>query len=116
MADVKRLPKRFLRMCEVYRLFATDYTKADFSEKSARELYEKETFGHGREVDEWNGFAIGLSWMNVTVAAWLKALAEKTWPKLLLIQELYDDPKFANFHWWLDDAVKKPYERKMRQQ
>ena len=69
----------------------------DFSEERKIEMYAHETFG--APMTKGNGYALGKSWMGVTVSMWKEDL--KSWQ--LFKPELYADPKFP--HWWLDAVL-----------
>ena len=80
-----RIGKNWLKMSEIYKRFA-EYPKADFSEAAAVEMYRHETYGDS-VVSEWNGFALGKKWMDVTIAMWKEDI-----PKgLLAVDELRID-------------------------
>jgi hypothetical protein len=85
-------------MCEVYRLFTTDWEHLlDFSDEAMGEMFVAES--HGGIVSQLNGFSHGKKWLNVTVAMWKDDI--KNWT--LFKEDLYDD-KFP--HWWLDSVFK----------
>lgn len=92
------LTKRFMRMCEVYQLFAKDWRSThSFTDEMRIELFNHES--HGLPVSKLNGFALGKSWLNVNVAMW-KEDFERGY---LFKEELYRDEQFP--HWWLDSVL-----------
>lgn len=94
----RKLPDGFLRLCEVYKVFSHDWRHlADYSEEMKIEMYFRESIGS--PISKANGYALGKSWMGVTVSMWKEDLKKGT----LLKKELYADPKFP--HWWLDAVL-----------
>ena len=64
-----KIGKKWMRMAEIYRRFASDFPNADFSDEAAMAMYRHETFGEpmtGRR----NGFEIGKKRMDVTIEMW----------------------------------------------
>lgn len=97
---INGVSKRFKRMAEVYRIFATDWAHLhDFSDEMLIELFNAESFGS--EVSPKNGFACGKKWLNVNVAMWKEDIALG----LFRASELYADPKYPT--WWLDQLFHK---------
>lgn len=97
---VNGLSKRFKRMAEVYRVFASDWEHLhDFSDEMLIELFNAESFG--ADVSPKNGFACGKKWLNVNVAMWKDDIALG----LFRASELYADPKYPA--WWLDQLFQK---------
>lgn len=94
-------------MQPIYRYFCGEGEQFDFSEQSAIEQYLYETKGIGDlkinlfNGKKLNGYSIGKHWMDVTVKMWKEDL--KT--GLLFKSELYNDPDFKEFHWWLDKVI-----------
>jgi hypothetical protein len=107
--------KKWLKMAEVYKIFVLPGGNPDFSEKMAQEMFEFESTGKGNiEIDcfssSHNGYANGKKWLNVTLSMWKEDIANG----LLFKRELYEEPKYANVKWWLDEVlstimVKKSY-------
>lgn len=88
-------------MSELYRIFAADWQHVlDFSDEALVELYNYESYG-GSTPAQNNGFAHGKKWLNLHVSEWKEMIAEG----LLFKCELYEDPKYANYHWWLDRVL-----------
>jgi len=91
-------------MSNLYKLFSKDWEDIlDYSEDSLYEMYYSEIYG--LEVSPNNGYYVGKKWLNVQVDMWLKDIHDR----LLFKQELYDDPMFSEYHWWLDKILKNVY-------
>lgn len=96
---MKKVSAKFLRMAEVYRIFAKPWEHVlDYSDESQLEMYLYESTGKGIP-SEFNAYYQGKKWLNVTVTMWKKDIRDR----LLTKQELYDDPIFP--HWWLDSVL-----------
>ena len=73
-----KLSSAWLRMAEVYRIFAQGYCKLteivpDFSQEAAEAMYLQETSGKGHLRDlMWtdNGYAIGKFWKDWQISEW----------------------------------------------
>ena len=82
-----RTGKKWRRMAEMYRRFASEYPAADFSDQAALAMYLHESTGTPLPDAKTNGYALGKKWMDVTVAAWKEEI-----PQLgLLVTELQAD-------------------------
>lgn len=91
-------------MSELYRLFADPWKHAlDFSDDALISLYNRESYG--TPLSDNNGFAVGKQYLNLQVTAWQEMMREGT----LTRRELYDDPKYADHHEWLDSVLKNTY-------
>jgi hypothetical protein len=104
-----KISSKWLKMGKIFKFFGEDpfMTKLDFSEKSAQEMYEFESTGKGdislnMFSNSFNGYAYGKKMLNLTVAMWKEDIENG----LLFKFTLYDDPKFSNLHWWLDDVLR----------
>ena len=106
---MSRPTSKWLRMLPIYKHFGRGYN-ADFSDDAARELFEWESRGEGNlksgvfstgSDGKLNGYAVGKHWMDVQIAGWRKCIREG----LLFKFELYEDPAYANWHWWLDRSL-----------
>ena len=49
--------------------------------------------------------------MNIAAAQWLQDLEQG----LLYLEELYEQQELKDFHWFLDRAVKVPWEKRKKQ-
>lgn len=105
-----KMPRRFKRMCEVYKIFASDW-HCDFSESAMLEMYEFETFGKG-DIDltgfntigkKANGYAVGKKWLNVSVTGWLDNIEKFGWA--YEISELNKDQEIPR--WFIEDFFNK---------
>jgi hypothetical protein len=144
LSPIKRPPKighRWRRMAEIYRRFAADYPRADFSEPAAVAMYLHESTGAPLPDPRTNGYALGKKWMDVTVAGWKEEIPSRG----LLVSELQEDgypdwflervgvlhmrADWAHCGWWLDrlssaapalldedtkDAGRRPLQRTVR--
>jgi len=113
-----KMPKRFVRKCKIYKLFAEE--GLDFSKEAMKELYLFETFGKGNiEIGGFNqsnnGYAVGKRWCDLQVTTWLEECEmfddkgnEKSFYRgwYNVINELYKDSTFKDFHWWLDSVFR----------
>jgi hypothetical protein len=98
-AKFMRIGEKFLKMCQIYRIFAKDWENCvSFDDDMLMEAYIHET--HGGPISPDNGFALGKKWLNLQVKMW----KEDIHSGLLLKKELYDDGKFPP--WWLDSVLK----------
>lgn len=109
------MTKRFIKMCEVYKIFADDY--CDFSQDAMKAMYEFETFGKGSiSIDGFNtsglnpnGYAVGKKFLNITVSMWMDELkpfinGERNRTHIgwfNTISRIYHDKSFPK--WWLDE-------------
>ncbi len=106
------MSENFLKMCEIYVLFADGF--GDFSEKAKQEMYDYETYGKGElqtEIftdKEPNGYAHGKKYMDVTVAMWIEDILDG----YLQVGEIYKDPKYPR--WWLDKIFSDIKPRKLK--
>lgn len=100
--SLKGVSKKFLRMSELYKMFAhsEEETYLDFSDEALLELYNYESYG-GQTCHRLNGFMHGKKWLNLNVTMWKEDIEQG----YLFLRELYEDPKFP--HWWLDGIFKK---------
>jgi hypothetical protein len=74
-------------MSEIYRRFAIDYPRADFSEQAAAEMYLHESTGAALLDPKTNGFSLGKHVMDITVSGWLDEIPQGG----LLVSELLAD-------------------------
>lgn len=101
-----KIPVRFRKMCEVYKVFASDWS-CDFSDQAMLEMYEFETFGRGSinitgfntTGKKANGFAVGKKWLNVSVSGWLDDIEKFGWA--YTIGELNRDKDIPR--WFIED-------------
>lgn len=112
--SIQKLGKKWLRMAEIYKRFASDYPRADFSAEAAAAMYAHESTGAPLPDPRTNGFALGKKWMDVTVAGWKEEIPQMG----LLVSELQADgypdwflervgvlhlvPTIAACAWWVD--------------
>ena len=82
-----KISKKWLRMAELYKRFASDFEFADFSNSAEIEMFNWESRGVPIADKNINGFALGKKWMDVTVAMWLEDISKG----LLYPRELMDD-------------------------
>lgn len=91
-------------MAELYRIFAEPWKEVlDFSDDALLSLYNHESYG--TSLSEKNGYGVGKQYLNLTVTAWKQMIYEGTLAKF----ELYEDPKYKDYHWWLDSVFKNLY-------
>lgn len=91
-------------MSELYRMFAEPWQHVlDFSDEALLSLYNHESYG--TMLSRSNGFAVGKQYLNLQVTAWKECLREGTLAKF----ELYEDPRYVEYHWWLDTVLKNTY-------
>ena len=91
-------------MSGLYRLFGEPMSsKLDFSDTALLSLYNHESYGTSLSPD--NGFAVGKKYLNLQVTSWRGAIRLGIIAKF----ELYEDPMFAQYHWWLDSVLKDLY-------
>ena len=83
-------------MSELYKFFARNMGTLDFSDEALLNLYNAESYGVA--LTPKNGFAVGKQYLNLHVTMWKEDIAAG----LLWKFELYKDPLFEPFHWWLD--------------
>jgi len=94
-----KMSKKFIKMCEVYKLFINDEMgELDFSKSAQAVMYKSETFGGDKPMSD-NGFYVGKRWSDATVKSWKETIKNGE----LLRRELYEDGKFP--HWWLDKVL-----------
>ena len=113
-ARAQKIGPRWRRMAEIYKRFAADYPRADFSEPAAVAMYLHESTGAPLPDPRTNGYALGKKWMDVTVAGWKEEIPACG----LLVCELQDDgypdwflervgvlhmrAEWAQCRWWLE--------------
>jgi hypothetical protein len=85
---------KWRQMADIYKRFAVDYPRADFSEEAAKEMFYYESTGAARPKSS-NGYMLGKKWMDVTVKMWREDIRDG----LLLRREL-DYPE-----WFLDRVL-----------
>lgn len=96
-------------MQPIYRYFAGEGDKLDFSEQAEIDAYLWETKGIGNfkvglfSTEIINGYVLGKHWMDATVMMWIKDLK----CGLLRPKDLYLDPELKDFHWWIDKIIKR---------
>ena len=96
----RKLTGKFIRMCEVYKLFSHDWKDiCDYDDDCRRELNVYESTGKG-ECRWNNGYYIGKKYMDVTVKMWREDIKLGT----LFVHELYEGDKYPS--WWLDKVLK----------
>lgn len=95
----KAMSQKFLKMAEVYKIFANEWkSMLDFSDVALKEMYEYESRGVPI-IRPDNGFEVGKKWLNVHVAMWNKDIKDG----ILFRHELYD----GTFpEWWLDQVLR----------
>lgn len=87
MVMCMKISKKWLKMAEMYKRFATDFPSADFSRKSAEDMFIFESKGIQLLKGHNNGFAFGKKWMDVTLAMWKEDIEKGN----LFIEELLHD-------------------------
>ena len=95
-AQIPKIGKKWLRMAAIYRRFASDYPRADFSDDAAAAMYAHESTGAPLPDPRTNGFALGKKWMDVTIAAWKEDILSRG----LLVSELQGDDGYPD--WFLE--------------
>lgn len=99
------ISKKWRRMRPIYRYFAGDSLKLDFSESAELKMYNYESLGVGDlkltlfSGHILNGYAVGKHWMDVQVQMWKDCLKEGT----ICLKEIYED--FPDWHWWLNKVI-----------
>ena len=83
----RQIGKKWRRMAELYKRFASDYKSADFSDDAAMAMYLHESTGAPLPDARTNGYALGKKWMDVTVAGWKEEIPAGG----LLVAELQKD-------------------------
>jgi hypothetical protein len=75
--------KKWLKMGEVYKFFAKDFTQADFSDKAKLDMFKAESYGgeynfEYRELrnGKLNGYAVGKHLMDIQLAMWQEDLSQ----------------------------------------
>jgi hypothetical protein len=91
-----KIGKKWMRMAEMYKRFAADYPRADFSESAALAMYLHESTGAPLPDPRTNGYALGKKWMDVTVAAWKEDIEQLG----LLVSELQGEDGYPD--WFLE--------------
>jgi hypothetical protein len=91
-----KIGKKWLRMAEMYKRFASDYKNADFGEDAALAMYLHESTGAPLPDPRTNGYALGKKWMDVTVAAWKEDIEQLG----LLVSELQGEDGYPD--WFLE--------------
>jgi hypothetical protein len=118
-AKPPKIGRKWRRMADIYKRFASDYPAADFSEAAALAMYLHESTGAPLPDPRTNGYALGKKWMDVTVAGWKEEI-----PQLgLLVSELQGEDGYPDWFlervgvlhlvptreacaWWLDEVVR----------
>lgn len=72
----------------------------DFSDDALYEHYAFESQGIGKPKPD-NGYAVGKSMQDVTIAMWREDMLITLFPI-----ELYGDENYQDWHWWLDRVLK----------
>lgn len=98
-----KVTKNFKRMAKLYKIFAPSYSGITFTKEDMLQAYILETYGikstdPGLFKPETNGYILGKKYMNLAVSEWKDAIHKG----MLLRVELYEDPVFYEYHWWLD--------------
>lgn len=95
-----KISKKYGAITEAYKFFANDFSgSADFSEQAKRDMYSYETFGAPvRKYNimyngQYNGYAIGKHWMDVTLAMWREDIIAGNLTKF----ELFNDNEIPEF-------------------
>lgn len=111
MSKKIKISEKWRKHAELYKIFSLENINYDWSEEAALEMYIFETYGRGGldsqnvlflNNSRPNGFLDGKKWLNVQVAAWREDISRG----LLHPNDLYEDPIFYKYHWWLDDVLK----------
>ena len=91
-------------MAELYVHFGKPMAPSlDFSDDAMLSLYNHESYGTSLSPN--NGYAVGKQYLNLQVTSWREAIRRGIIAKF----ELYEDPTYAEWHWWLDSALKDLY-------
>ena len=90
-------------------MFCEDEKHYDFSKKAELEAFFYETRGEGQfslgvmcNDERKNGYIVGKHWMDVTIRMWREDIKRGVLKK----KELYQDPEFQEYHWWLDKVLR----------
>jgi hypothetical protein len=89
-------------MSELYKLFARNMGTLDFSDEALLSMYNYESYG--TPLSPKNGYAVGKQYLSLHVTMWKEDIAGG----ILWKFELYEDPLFEPFHWWLDSIFREP--------
>lgn len=99
MGSKNKVSAKFLKMAEIYKIFAKPFEHMlDYTDEALLEMYLYESTGKGFP-SELNAYFVGKRWLNVTVAMWKKDIKDG----IISFQELRNDPKFP--HWWLESVL-----------
>jgi hypothetical protein len=102
--SINGVSKKFRRMAELYAHFGKPMAPSlDFSDDAMLSLYNHESYGTA--LSHNNGYAVGKQYLNLQVTSWREAIRQGVIAKF----ELYEDPAFADWHWWLDSVLKDLY-------
>lgn len=101
------MTKQWLKMSEIYKIFAKYNENLDFSDGAAEEMFLWESEGKGDlergifpKKGKYNGYAVGKRLMDITVKMWKEDIENG----LLAKFELYEDETLPN--WWLNKVLK----------
>jgi len=80
---------KYIRMSEIYKRFARDYTGLDFSREALEQMYLHDSNGSVKFdiANTKNGYFIGKYWMSVTINMWKEDIKKG----FLLVNELLTD-------------------------
>lgn len=91
-------------MAELYVHFGRPMAPTlDFSDDALLSLYNHESYG--TSPSPRNGYAVGKQYLNLQVTSWREAVRRGIIAKF----ELYEDPAYSDWHWWLDSVLKDLY-------
>lgn len=91
-------------MAELYVHFGQPMAPSlDFSDDAMLSLYNHESYG--TPLSPKNGYAVGKQYLNLQVTSWREAIRRGIIAKF----ELYEDPAYSSWHWWLDSVLKDMY-------
>ena len=95
-----KMSKKFVRMCDVYKIFAEGWKNhLDFSDDAALAMYCYETHGVAINEPYKNAYFVGKQWMDVNIKMW----REDIQTGILTKHELYSDNTFPR--WWLEKIL-----------
>lgn len=103
-----RISKKYDRITAAYQYFAGTLD-ADYSTRAKEDMYAFETFGTPRinyavpdDDGNYNGYAVGKHWMDVTLAMWHEDLKTGIITKF----EIYSDDDVPDF---IKDIIRRMY-------
>ena len=96
-----KVSKKYHKIAEAYQYFCGNMD-ADFSEQAKLDMFCYESFGKPvvkydipQSNGQYNGYAVGKHWMDVTIAMWIEDLNNGS--RVISKHELLNDPEIPDF-------------------